>query len=120
MLSVAGRAIGLIAGGATAVLWIAIIWFPVGGFMLEGGTTIGGIAVAYAVFAAMIGLVAAIASWHGHAVVVFVCFVLSFFGVGAFSLNVDHWIRIFGILDLFLLVASVMIWVSAGGKETSS
>jgi hypothetical protein len=119
VLSIAGRVIGLIAGGATAALWVAIIWFPVGGFMLEGGSGIGGIAVAYALFAAMIGLVAAIASWHGHAAVIFVCFVLSFFGVGAFSLNVDHWFRIFGILDLFLLVASVMIFVSARGKGTS-
>lgn len=86
--------------------------------MLDSGTITGGIAVAYGFFAAMIGLVAAIAAWHGHATVIFVCFVLSFFGVGAFSLNVDNWFRIFGILDLLLLAASVMIWVSARGKDT--
>jgi len=116
-LSVAGRILGLLAGGATLVLWIAVIWLPVGGFMLEGGSLTGGIAVAYGLFAALLGLVAAIASYHGHATVVFFCFVLSFFGVGAFSLNVNSWFRIFGILDLLLLAASAMIWFSARGKD---
>jgi hypothetical protein len=64
--------------------------------------------------------VAAIASFHGHAAVVFACFVASFFGVGAFALNVDHWFRIFGILDLTLLAASVMIWLPARTKERES
>lgn len=109
MLRLAGRAIGLLAGGATAALWVAIIWFPVGDFMLEG------LGVAVGAFMALFGLVAAIASWHGHAGIVFVCFVASFFGVGAFALNVDHWFRIFGVLDLLLLLASAMIWYSARG-----
>lgn len=118
MLSNAGRALGMLAGGASAVLWVSVIWFPVGGFMLEGGSVMGGIAVAYSLFSAMIALVAAIASWHRHAFVMFVCFVLSFFGVGAFSLNVNNWFRIFGILDLLLLAASAMIWASARGEGT--
>jgi hypothetical protein len=107
VLLLAGRAIGILAGGVTAALWVAVIWFPVGGFMLEGiGVVVGG-------FMALFGLVAAIASFHGQAPVIFVCFVASFFGVGAFALNVDHWFRVFGALDLLLLAASVMIWVSA-------
>ena len=111
MLGLAGRGIGILAGGATAALWIAVIWFPVGGFMLEG------YGVAVGAMMALLGLVGAIASWHGHAAVVFFCFVASFFGVGAFSLNVDHWFRIFGILDLLLFVASAMIWYSARRGE---
>lgn len=107
-----GRALGIVAGGITAALWIAIIWFPVGGFMLEG------IGVATGALMAVLGLVAAIASWHGHAAVVFGCFVASFFGIGAFALNVDHWFRIFGILDLALLLASAMIWYAAKFGET--
>lgn len=107
MLSIIGRSIGLLAGAVTAVLWVAIIWFPVGGFMLEGiGVVVGG-------FMALFALVAAIASFHAHAPVVFVCFVASFFGVGAFALNVDHWFRVFGLLDLLLLIASALIWYSA-------
>lgn len=112
-MSMAGRSIGLLAGGASAVLWIAIIWFPVGGFMLEG------IGVAVGAFMALFGLVAAIAAYHGHAGVIFVCFVASFFGVGAFSLNVDHWFRIFGVLDLLLLIASVMLWIASRNREAS-
>lgn len=104
LVTLTGRTIGMLAGGATAALWVAIIWFPVGGFMLDGiGVAVGALMAAF-------GLVAAIASFHGHAAVIFVCFVASFFGVGAFSLNVDHWFRIFGVLDLLMFTASVMIW----------
>jgi hypothetical protein len=111
MLSMAGRAIGVLAGAAATLLWVAIMWFPVGGFMLEGiGMVVG---AGMALFA----LVAAIGAFHGHAIVVFVCFVASFFGVGAFALNVDHWFRVFGVLDLLLLVASALIWWSARGEE---
>jgi hypothetical protein len=109
----AGRAIGVLAGGAAAALWIAIIWFPVDGLMLEG------IGVVVGIFLALFGLVAAIASFHGHATVIFVCFVASFFGPGTFSLNVDHWFRIFGALDLLLLAASAMIWFSKRGDRES-
>lgn len=111
MLFMAGRAIGVLAGGAAAALWVAVIWFPVGGFMLEGVSVVVGI------FMALFSLVAAIAAFHGHAKVIFVCFVACFFGVGAFSLNVDHWFRIFGVLDLLLFAASAMIWYSRRGDR---
>lgn len=107
VLAIGGRAIGVIAGAITAALWIAVIWFPVGGFMLKGiGVVVGG-------FMATVGLVAMIAAYHGHAAVIFFCFVAAFFGTGAFALNVNHWFRIFGILDLLLLLSSAMIWYSA-------
>jgi hypothetical protein len=110
--SIAGRAIGMLAGGATAALWVTLLWgVEIDGFSLEG------IGVAVGALLAIFGLVAAIASWHGHAVVVFVCFVASFFGVGTFALNVDNWFRIFGILDLLLLAASAMIWFAAKARE---
>jgi hypothetical protein len=102
----------MLAGGLMALLWIAVIWFPVGGLMLEG------VAVVVGGCMALFALIAAIAAWHAHAAVIFVCFVASFFGVGAFALNVDHWFRVFGLLDLLLLLASVMIWYSKRAKET--
>jgi hypothetical protein len=113
-LATAGRGTGMFAGGVTAALWIAVIWLPVGGFMLEG------ISVAVGAFMAVLGLIAAIASWHGHATVIFFCFVATFFGIGAFALNVDHWFRIFGVLDLLLFAASVMIWYSARKRNDSA
>jgi len=112
-LNLIGRGIGMLAGGIMAALWVAVIWFPVGGFMLEG------ISVAVGAFMAALGLFAAIAAWHGHATVIFFCFVASFFGIGAFSLNVDSWFRIFGVLDLLLLVASAMIWYPRRAGKTS-
>lgn len=113
-ISLAGRVLGILAGGITALLWVAVIWFPIGGFMLSG------YGVAVGVVMALFGLVAAIASWHGHAAVVFACFVASFFGVGAFALNIDHWFRVFGLLDLLLLVASVMIYYAAKLGESGT
>ena len=113
LLRTTGRVIGMLAGGFGAALWVAIIWFPVGGFMLEGITVVVGASMA------LFALIAAIASFHGHAGVVFACFVLSFFGVGTFALNVrDHWFQIFGLLDLLLLVASVLLWWSGRTAST--
>jgi hypothetical protein len=112
LLATAGRILGMIAGGVSAMLWMYVIWVPIGDFMLEGAT-----GVAYGFVMALLGIVAAIAAFHGHYTVLFFCFVVSFFGVGAFSLNVDHWFRIFGILDLILLAASAMIWFSARGRR---
>lgn len=111
-LTIAGRGIGFLAGTVSAVLWISIMWFEVGGFKLAG------FAVAWGAFMALVSLVAAIAAYQGQAGVVFLGFVVSFFGVGWFSLNVQNWFRIFGILDLLLLLSSVMIWVSRDKTET--
>jgi hypothetical protein len=109
-----GRGIGMLAGGITAMLWISIIWFPIEGFMLEG------YGVAFGAVMAIIGIVVAIAAFHGHTTVMFFGFVTSFFGTGAFALNVQNWFRAFGILDLFMLLASVMIWASTRkGREES-
>ena len=111
MLSIAGRVIGVLAGAAATLLWVAILWFPVGGFMLKGiGMVVGA-------FMALVALVAAIGAYHGHAIVVFVCFVVSFFGIGAFALNVDHWFRVFGVLDLLMLVACALLWWSSRSEE---
>jgi len=106
----AGRATGVLAGGVAALLWIAIVWFPVGGLMLEGVSVVVGL------FLALFSLIAAIAAFNGQAAVVFVCFVACFFGVGTFALNVDNWFRVFGVLDLLLLAASAMIWYSKRGN----
>ena len=115
VMHTAGRIIGMLAGGIGAALWVAIIWFPVGGFMLEGINVVVGASMA------LFALIAAIASFHGHAGVVFACFVLSFFGVGTFALNVrDHWFQIFGVLDLFLLLASALLWWSARAGAADS
>jgi hypothetical protein len=107
-----GRGLGMLAGGVTAALWVSVIWFPIEGFSLQGiSVVVGGML-------AVFGLVAAIAAYHGHATVIFACFVLSFFGVGTFALNVDNWFRIFGVLDLLMLVASGLIWYGHRQKES--
>lgn len=106
-LSMLGRGLGVVAGGALAVLWVYAIWFP------GGGLTITGLSVLVAGLMALFALVAAIAATKGHAVVIFVVFVASFLPVGAMLLGVAHWLRFVGILDCLLLVAGGMIWTGA-------
>lgn len=113
-MALIGRVIGILSGGSIAALWVAVIWFPVGGFMLEG------VAVPFGALMAIVGLVAAIASWHGHAAIVFACFVASFFGVGARALNAETWFRVFGLLDLSLLLAAALLWTAARKTEANS
>jgi hypothetical protein len=109
-----GRIAGMLAGGVTAVLWLAVIWFPVGGMQLEG------YAVGYALGLVVVALVSAISSFHGHAGIVFLCFVIQFFGVGTRAINAGTWFQLFGILNLLLLLASVMLWTANRRKEPQS
>ena len=101
----------MLAGAATAVAWVFLIWFP------GGNLTISGISIIVAGLMGLLGLFAAIASFKGHAPVVFVVFVASFLPVGAMLLGAAHWIRFIGILDILLLVAAILLWVGSRKKE---
>ena len=67
----------------------------------------------FAVFA----LFATIASVRGHATVVVLLFLASFFPVGASLIRIEHWLRIVGWLDVGLLVASVLLWLTRPRAE---
>ena len=54
-----------------------------------------------------------IAAAYGHGVVIALFFLASFFPVGAFLMPTDHWLKWVGWLDLGLLVAAVLIWVTS-------
>ena len=55
---------------------------------------------------------AGIAAVHGHAAVIALAFLASFFPIGVSLLPRDHWLQWVGWLDLGLLVSAVLIWVS--------
>ena len=104
-LSMIGRVVGVAAGATLAVVWIYVIWFP------GDALVITGISVVVAGFMALLALVAAIAASKGHAVVIFVVFVVSFLPIGASLLWVAHWFQIVGALDCVLALAGAMIWI---------
>jgi hypothetical protein len=101
----------MLAGTATAVIWVYLIWFP------SGDLTISGVSIIVAGLMGLMGLFAAIASVKGHAPVVFVVFVASFLPVGAMLLSVEHWLRFVGILDILMLLAAVLIWAGSRKKR---
>jgi hypothetical protein len=102
-----GRGLGVVCAAVLAVAWSYALWVPSAGLPLSGVSVIMALAlVAFAVFAG-------IASVYGHAVVVVLLFLASFFPIGAFLMSADHWLKWMGWLDLGLLAAAVLMWTSA-------
>lgn len=106
-LNLVGRGLGMLCAAALALAWAFALWVPAAGLPLSGVSVIVALGlVASAVFAG-------IASAYGHAVVVVLLFLVSFFPVGAFLMQVDHWLKWVGWGDLGLLLAAVLMWAGA-------
>ena len=60
----------------------------------------------------MLAVFAGIASVYGHAAVIALAFVASFFPIGVSLLPRDHWLQWAGWLDLGLLLAALLIWAT--------
>jgi hypothetical protein len=102
-----GRAIGLVSAAVLASAWAFALWVPSAGLTLTGISVIMALVlVAFAVFAG-------IAAVHGHALVIALLFLASFFPIGAFLMPTDHWLKWVGWVDLGLLLSAVLIWATA-------
>jgi hypothetical protein len=101
-----GRALGLVCGAALAGAWAFVLWVP------AAGLTVTGISVVTALLLVTFAVFAAIAAVYGHATVIALLFLASFFPVGAFLMPTDHWLKWVGWVDLGLLVAAVLIWLT--------
>lgn len=99
-----GRAIGVACASGLAAAWAFALWVPSGGLTLTGVSVIG------ALMFLVLALFAGIASVYGHATVVALAFLASFFPIGVSLLPRDHWLQLAGWLDLGLLLAAVLIW----------
>ena len=106
-LAIAGQILGVLAGALVALLWLVVIFFPSGDFVISG------ISVLVAGFMGLMAMVAGIAAFYGHSVVVFIVFVASFMPVGAYLLGVSHWTRWIGVIDVMFLLAGLMIWIGS-------
>lgn len=105
----AGRALGAVSGALVTVLWMLGLWLP------ESGVALTGINFVVALLMALFALFAVIASVRGHATVLLVLFVASFFPVGVTLLGAEHWLAWAGRLNVCYLVAGVLIWL--GGRR---
>ena len=102
-----GRVVGVLSAAALAAAWAFALWGPPAGLSLSGVSVVMALAlVAFAVFAG-------IASAYGHAVVVVLLFLASFFPIGAFLMSADHWLKWVGWGDLGLLAAAALMWATA-------
>ena len=102
-----GRALGVVCGVAVAGAWTFALWVPA-----QGGLTLTGVSVVTALALIAFGLFAAVAALHGHAIVVALFFLASFFPVGAFVMPTDHWLKWVGWIDLGLAVAAILLWLT--------
>ena len=101
-----GRAVGVVCAAALASAWAYTLWVPASGLTLEN------LNVVTALFFVVISIFAGIAAVHGHAAVIALVFVASFFPIGVSLLPRDHWLHWVGWLDVGLLVSAVLIWLS--------
>jgi hypothetical protein len=106
-INLLGRAIGVVCAASLASAWAVALWVP------AAGLTPTGISVVTALLLVVLAIFAGIASVYGHAVVLALLFLASFFPVGAFVMPTDHWLKWVGWLDLGLLAAAVLIWLTS-------
>jgi ABC-type glycerol-3-phosphate transport system permease component len=102
-----GRGLGVVSAALLASAWAFVLWVP------AAGLTVTGISVVTALLLVALAVFAGIAAAHGHAVVLALLFLASFFPVGAFLIPTDHWLKWVGWIDLGLLAAAVLIRATA-------
>ena len=110
LLNTIARALGALCGAALAAVWAFALWVP------ATGLNIVGVSVVVALMLSVFGLFAVIASVRGHATVVGLLFLASFFPIGTlgFALTREHWFYWVAWLDIGLLVAAALMWLTRG------
>jgi hypothetical protein len=78
----------------------------------SAGLTLTNLNVVTALFFVILAVFAGVAAVHGHAWVIALVFLASFFPIGVSLLARDHWLQWVGWLDLGLLVSAVLIWTA--------
>ena len=111
-INLAGRALGLVCAAGLASAWAYVLWVP------SSGLTLAYLNVVTGLLFVVLAVVAGIAAVHGHAAVIAVAFLASFFPIGiSLMARQDHWLHWVGWLDVGLLVAAVLIWVTRRRAE---
>jgi hypothetical protein len=100
------RGLGVICAVAAAGMWAFDLWVP------GAGLTSGGVNVVMQLLLVTFAIFAGIAAANGHAVVVTLFFLASFFPVGAALMFAQHWLRWVGWIDLGLLAAAVLLFAT--------
>lgn len=113
-INLLGRAVGVACSAALAGAWAVALWVP------GAGLTVTGISVVTALLLVVVSVLAGVAAVHGHALMLALLFLASFFPVGAFLMPTDHWLKWVGWLDLGLLAAAVLLWATGRRQVTAA
>jgi L-cystine uptake protein TcyP (sodium:dicarboxylate symporter family) len=105
-INLIGRALGLVCAAALASAWAYVLWVP------ASGLTLGNLNIVTALVFVVLAVFAGIAAVHGHATVIALIFLASFFPIGVSLLPREHWLQWVGWLDLGLLASALLIWLS--------
>ena len=105
---------GLVCAAGLASAWAYVLWVP------SSGLTLAYLNVVTALLFVVLAVFAGIAAVHGHAAVIAVAFLASFFPIGISLLARDHWLQWVGWLDVGLLVSAVLIWVTRRRAEVTA
>jgi hypothetical protein len=101
-----GRIVGVCCAAGLASAWAYVLWVP------SSGLTLANLNVVTALFFVVLAVFAGVAAVHGHALVIALAFLASFFPIGVSLMARDHWLQWVGWLDLGLLVSAVLIFLS--------
>ena len=103
-IQLVGKYTGMLSGIGSCAAWTFAMWTPTPPLPLIG------FAFFVALLMALIGILAAIASFHGHGIALIVLFFASFFPIGLFMLDEPSWMRVIGFLNLGYLIAGLVAW----------
>jgi len=108
-----GKFTGVLSGIGACASWSIAMWTPTPPVPLSG------MAFFVAMLMAILAIIAAIAAYHGHGIVLMVVFFTSFFPIGVFLLGVPGWMRVIGVLNLGYLIAGLVAWRIPQSDEMS-
>ena len=103
-IQLVGKCTGMLTGVGSCAFWTFAMWTPTPPLPLIG------FAFFVAMLMAIIGIIAIIASYHGHGIALIVLFFASFFPIGLFMLDEPSWMRVIGFLNLGYLIAGLVAW----------
>ncbi|MEE8388746.1 MAG: hypothetical protein V3R65_09235 [Acidiferrobacterales bacterium] len=95
---------GVVSGVGACASWSVAMWMP------SPALPLSGVAIAVALFMAVLAIIAVIASVRGHGITLIVLFFASFFPIGLFLLGIPGWVRVIGVLNLGYLIAGLVAW----------
>lgn len=103
-LHLLGKNIGAISGAGAALLWVAAMWDP------SNNWDNTPVSFSIAMIMVVLCVMAMIASYKGHGIVLIILFLVSFYPIGYYLWTVPHWVRWIGAFNVGFVIAGLLVW----------